>query len=218
MTCRAVVAALCLVLWAARADAQVFIDGGLNWSGGYAIGVADADLRTNAPGTVPPPFTLFTVDSRLSAAVGGEVRGGFAFGGWSIEGSAAYARRHLAFSISGDSEAPANDFEGESIQHYEFGGGVAWQLPWLKTDRLRPFAAGGATYLRQLHQDRTLVETGTVIYGGVGTRYWLWGRPDSPLSIGLRGDLRINVSRHAIDFEDEPRLYPSLSLLLFWVP
>ncbi len=215
MTGRVVVAALCGVLWAAGADAQVIIDGGVSWLGGYPIGISNADLRTNAPGAAPPPFTLFTVDSRLGAAVGGEVRAGYDFGGWSVEGSAAYARRRLAFSISGDTEAPATDFEGESVQHYEFGGGVTWQLPWLQADRLRTFAAGGATYLRQLHQDRTLVETGSVIYVGAGTRYWLRGRPDSPRSLGLRGDFRINVSRHAIDFEDKTRTYPSLSLLLF---
>ena len=210
------IALLCSALCAGGVEAQqVTIDGGLTWLGGYAIGVSDAELRTNAPGATPPPFTLFSADSRLGATVGGEVRGGVDFGGWSVEGSAAYARRRLAFSISGDSEAAAASFDGESVQRYEFGAGVTWRLPWLHADRVRTFAAGGATYLRELHQDRTLVETGSVIYAGAGARYWLWGRPDGRRSIGLRGDVRINVRRNAIDFEDNVRTYPSLSLLLF---
>lgn len=212
---RIVLAALVCALWATPARAQLFIDGGLNWSGGYPIGVSDASLRTNAPGAAPPPFTLFTVDSRMAGATGGEVRVGWKAGQWSVEGSAAYARRALSFSVAGDTEGANGEFDGESVQHYEFGGGVTWQLPRLHTDRLQTFAAGGATYLRQLHQDRTLVETGGVLYGGAGVRYWLWRRPDSDRSLGVRGDVRINVSQGAIDFENTTRAYPSLSLLLF---
>lgn len=212
---RIVVAGVLCAVWATPARAQVFIDGGINWSGGYPIGASDANIRTNAPGATPPPFTLFAVDSRMAGATGGEVRVGWKVGEFSVEGSAAYARRALSFSITGDAEGVNGAFDGESVQHYEFGGGVTWQLPRLHTNRLQTFAAGGLTYLRQLHQDRTLVETGNVIYGGAGARYWLWGRRDSNRSAGLRGDFRINVSQGAIDFENKTRTYPSLSLLLF---
>ena len=210
------VLAACLAR-AAGADAQVTIDAGATWLGGYPIGVSDAQLRTNAPGATPPPFTLFSVDSRLDGAVGGEVRGGVEVGkGLAIEGSAAFARRRLSFAIANDPEAPAQAFAGESVQHYEFGAGLTWTLPRLRTDRLRSFAAAGATYLRELHQDRTLVESGQVYYAGGGARYWLWGRPgSSSRGLGLRGDLRFNIRRHGIDFDDQARHYPSLSLLLF---
>jgi hypothetical protein len=55
-------------------------------------------------------------------------------------------------------------------------------------------------------------------FAGLGARYWLWGRPDSTRSLGLRGDFRVNLRSGAIDFEDKARLYPSLSLLLFFAP
>jgi hypothetical protein len=206
---------LSAVAFASRAEAQVTIDGGVNWLGGYGIGASSAELRTNAPGPSPPPFTLFDVDSRMTSAPGGEIRVGVDFGGWTVEGSAAYARRRLAFSVGNDAEAAAAAFDGESVQTYEFGGGVTFELPYPSAARLRSFAGAGASYLRQLHQDRTLVETGRVFYAGIGARYWLWGRPASPRSAGVRGDLRLNVRRGAVDFQDETRTYPSLSLLLF---
>lgn len=210
-------ALLTAALRAATANAQVTIDGGVNWMSGYPVGVSEANLRTNAPGSSPPPFTLFSVDSRIGAAVAGEIRVGVDVGkGFAAEGTVAFARPRLAFSIGGDSEASPADYSGESLQQYEFGAGLTWALPRPRPDRLRAFLSGGGAYLRQLHQDRTLVETGQVYYAGAGARYWLRGRPDSARSIGLRSDLRFNFRREGIDFADRTRFYPSLSLLLFW--
>jgi hypothetical protein len=124
------------------------------------------------------------------------------------------SRRALAFSISGDPEATAQEMAGESLQHFVFDAGVLWELP-IRAARVRTFASGGAGYLRQLHQDRTLVKSGQVYYFGGGARYWLRGRPESSRSLGLRGDLRLNLRRNGIEFEDRTRLYPTLSLLMF---
>lgn len=201
---------------AGTASAQVTISGGIGWSGGYDIGGSSAQLRTNAPGATTPPFTLFNVDSRIAPSPGGEVRFGVAITPrFTIEGGALLANRRLAFSVSGDPEAAPQRLDGETLHHYVFDAGVMWELPVLRRSRMRTFASGGAGHLRQLHQDRTLVETGQVYYVGGGARYWLRGRPTSPRSLGIRGDLRLNMRRHAIDFEDRSRIYPTLSLLVF---
>jgi hypothetical protein len=201
---------------ATAAHAQVTISGGLGWSGGYDLGSASARLRTNATGATPPPFTLFTVDSRIAPAPGGEVRVGVGVGPrLTIEGGALFARRRLSFSIGGDPEASPHAFDGESLQHYVFDAGMLWELPVMRGPRLRPFAGAGAGYLRQLHQDRTLVQSGQVYYLGGGARYWLRGRPDSNRSVGVRGDVRLNLRRHGIDFANEARLYPTISFLMF---
>ena len=210
----ALVALLCVVV--NNAEAQVTINGGLVWSGGYDIGQSNAQLRSNAPGTTAPPFTLFTVDSRIASSPGGEVRAGVAITPrFTVEGGVLLANRRLPFAVSGDSESAAQQLDGETVHHYVFDAGVTWDVPALPRSRLRTFASGGAGYLRQLHQDRTLVETGQVYYVGGGARYWLRGRPTSSRSLGIRGDLRLNISRHGIDFEDRSRLYPALSLLMF---
>jgi hypothetical protein len=75
--------------------------------------------------------------------------------------------------------------------------------------------SGGVGYLRQLHEERTLVESGQQYYAGGGVRFWLRGRPDSARSLGVRGDIRMNFRANGIDFENQTRLSPSVSLLLF---
>jgi hypothetical protein len=215
MRCILVAAAL-VVGTASAAHAQVTINGGLGWSGGYGIGDATAQLRTNATGTTPPPFTLFNVDSRIDPAPGAEFRVGVAITPRvAIEGGALFARRRLAFSISGDPEVAPQDLDGENLQHYVFDAGVLWELPVARRSRFRTFASGGGGYVRQLHQDRTLVESGQVYYLGGAARYWLRGGPVSNRSFGVRGDVRLNLRRNGIDFDNESRFYPTVSLTLF---
>jgi hypothetical protein len=215
------VCALTLVwvcLSGAAAHAQVTINGGLGWSGGYDVGDATATLRTNASGTAPPPFTLFNVESRIAPSPGGEVRVGVAITPrLSVEGGVLVARRRLDFRIGGDREGGGGRFDGETVQNYLFDAGVLWALPVPVSNRVRVFAAGGGGYLRQLHQDRTLVESGQVFYAGGAARVWLRGRPDASRSIGVRGDVRMNIRRHGIDFENRQRIYPTISLLMFVV-
>ena len=213
---RTLVALAFISLGSGIAQAQVTVNGGLGWSGGHDVGAATATLRTNAPGATPPPFTLFNVDTHMAPSLGGEVRVGVAIGSrFTIEGGVLLARPQLAFGITGDRESSAQQFDGETVQHYVFDGGLLWELPVVRSARLRTFAAGGAGYLRQLHQDRTLVESGQIYYAGGGMRYWLRGRPSSLRSLGVRGDVRLNLRHNGIDFEDRTRIYPTLSFLMF---
>ena len=79
----------------------------------------------------------------------------------------------------------------------------------------RPSSSGGAAFLRQLHEDRTLAETGQIYYAGGGARYWLRGGHGAGRAVGLRGDARVNFRRNGIDFEDTMRTYPTFSLSVF---
>jgi len=213
-----VVACVWVCLVADVAQAQVTINGGVGWSGGYDIGNSSAELRTNAPGALTPPFTLFNVDSRISPSPGGEVRVGVSFSrDLTVEGGVLFARRRLPFRITGDPETAGPQLDGETLQHYVFDAGLLWQLPVLRGRSVRTFAGGGAGYLRQLHQDRTLVETGQIYYVLGGARYWLRGLPNSSRSLGLRGDVRLNLRRNGIDFDDRMRIYPTVSVLMFVV-
>jgi hypothetical protein len=209
-------AAAAVLAVSSTASAQVTISGGLDWGGSYDVGGSTAQLRTNAPGAAPPPFTWFTVDSQMAGAFGGQLRVGYAITRRiTVEGAAALSRRRIAFDVTGDNETGFQSLEGESVHHYLFEGTAMWHLPLARSPRLVPFASGGAGYLRQLHQDRTLVETGQIYHAGGGLQYWLRGRRDSARGFGVRGDLRMNVRHNGIDFENATRVYPSLSVLLF---
>ena len=200
------------------------VGGGVVWSGGYDIGDATARLRGNAPGATPPDVTLFTAESRITPATSPELQVGFgATDRLAVEFGLAFTRPHIAVTIAGDAEAPSQELPGERLEQYVIGGGVTWQLPIrvgtrpirLGTPTLAPFVSGGAAFLRQLHEDRTMAETGQIYYAGGGARYWLKGGHGAGRAYGLRGDARVNFRRKGIDFEDKMRIYPTFSVSMF---
>lgn len=197
-------------------DNRVTINAGLVWLGAYDVGDATAQLRGNGTGTTAPSFTLFTADSRVSAATAPELRVGVSLTRrFSIEGGVSLAHPRVAISVAGDAEAGAQELPGEQLQQYVVDGGVNWQLPIRIGHRLAAFVSGGAAYVRQLHEDRTFAETGRIYYAGGGARYWLRGGHGNARPAGLRGDVRINLREGGIDFDDATRAYPTVSLLFF---
>jgi hypothetical protein len=195
---------------------HVTFSAGLLWSSGYDVGESTAQLRGNAAGASAPPFTLFTAASRVTSAMAPDFRVGFAVTPRiAIEGGASFGQPRIGFAIARDAEAPAQEFPGEKLDQYQIDGNVTWQLPIDMGRQLAPFATIGAGYLRQLHQDRALAETGQVYFGGAGVRYWLRGGHGATRAIGLRGDVRVMARNGGIDFEKKKRAYPSVSVMLF---
>jgi hypothetical protein len=79
-----------------------------------------------------------------------------------------------------------------------------------------PFVAAGAGYLRQLHEERTLVETGQVYYvGRPAPGISFWAVRARAARWGLRGDVRLAWRTPGVDFEDKTRKFPTVTLLLF---
>lgn len=192
------------------------LGGGVVWSGGYDIGDATASLRGNGAGPSAPPVTLFTSESRLTSAVSPDLRVGFALTrAVALEFGLTVSQPRVEVAIAGDAEAPKQQLPGEKLEQYLLGGNVTWQLPVTIDRRLAPFASGGVAFLRQLHEDRTLAETGQIYHAGGGARYFLKGGHGTERPLGLRGEARVNFRRNGIDFEDKVRLYPTVSLSVF---
>jgi hypothetical protein len=195
---------------------RVVLEGGVVWSGGYAIGDMNAQLRGNAPGGTPPPYTLFTASSDVGSAASVTARVGFTVTPQLvIEGGGWFGMPRLGTSITADVEAGASRIDGEQLKQYLFDAAVVWHLPLRLGPRVRPFVMGGGGYLRQLHEERTMVETGSTYFAGAGVRYWIRGGTGVARSFGLRTDLRANVRRGGIDFEDKVRVFPTLAVHLF---
>jgi len=192
------------------------LGGGVVWSGGYDIGDSTAQLRGNAPGPEAPPFTLFTSDSRITPATSPELRVGFAVSRLlALEFGVTVSQPHVEVAIARDAESQSQQLTGEKLEQYLFGGNVTWQLPIKSVRRLAPFASGGVAFLRQLHEDRTLAETGQIYHAGGGVRYFLKGGHGVDRAFGLRGEARVNLRRNGIDFDNTMRIYPTLSLSVF---
>jgi len=189
---------------------------GMTWMGGYAVGDASAQLRGNAAGPSAPAFTLFTADSRVDAATAMDVRVGVAMTPRiAIDGGISFGRPRIGISITGDAETPSQDLEGEKIEQYQVDGGITWQLPIAMGRKMAPYVLAGGGYLRQLHEDRALAETGQIYYAGGGARYWLKGGHGASKAVGVRGDARVSLRKNGIDFENKMRAYPTMSLSLF---
>ena len=219
-SCAAILLALALPSFAQEApqlrDNRVTINAGLTWLGGYDVGASTAQLRGNGTGATPPPFSLFTADSGFSTTTAPELRVGVSLTPrLTIEGGVSLSHPRIGVTITGDPETASQELPGEEVQQYVFDGGLSWQLPIPMGRRLAPFVMAGGGYLRQLHEDRTLAETGRIYYAGGGARYWLRGGRDRARPIGLRREFRINMRSNGIDFEDQSRTYPSFSVFAF---
>jgi hypothetical protein len=196
---------------------HVTLSGGLVWTGGYSIGETTAELRGNAVGSTAPPFTLFRAASSVDAAAGVEGRVGYAIArNLMVDVGVSYQRPGLTAELSADEEAAAVTLDAERLSQYIVDVGVLWQFPGRALgSRVRPFVIGGGGYLRQLYDERTVVETGSVYYAGAGVRYWLRGGDGQRRSIGLRGDGRAMWRRGGVDFENEVRVIPVLRVDAF---
>jgi len=196
---------------------RLVLDGGVMWSGSYAIGDRSAQLRGNAAGASPSPFTLFSTSSEVGPTASAVVRVGFTLTPrLVIEGGGAFGRPRVRAAIAQDAEAGQQQLEGEQLQQYLIDAALVWHLPMRWGTRLRPFIIGGGGYLRQLHEERTLVETGQLYYGGVGARYWFHGGSGTTRGVGMRGEVRANLRREGIDFEDKTRVFPTVAVHLFF--
>ena len=81
--------------------------------------------------------------------------------------------------------------------------------------RTRLYLLAGGGYLRQLHEDNVLVETGATGHAGGGARVWLAGGHGSGIEAGLTGDVRWTFRSDGIAFEDGVRSLPAVSLRAF---
>lgn len=194
------------------------IGGGLGWTGSYPVGDGTADLRQNAPGNPSPVLPLFRAASTFEPSPGIEGRFGFAITPRvMVEIGGRYSTPRLRVDISRDTEADAVSFDGETISQYNVDVSVLVEMPVLgRASRLRPFAIGGAGYLRQLHDDRVLVETGQLYHLGGGARLFFRGASGDRRPLGLRGDVQAAYRRDGIEFESQTRVMPTVSVLLFF--
>jgi hypothetical protein len=186
---------------------EVALGGGV--ARGSSLGEVSAELR---PNQAPQPFELFTTESRLrrAALVDGRVA-------WrltrrvSLEGRLGYSRPEIETSVRADAEDAPPVTIVERIDQFAVDAGVVVQLDAVRLGRLVPFAAGGAGYLRQLHEGFTVVEQGHFYYLGGGLARPLFRRYRG---VVRRASLRADARLSFIDggFQIESRTRPHLEI------
>lgn len=192
---------------------------GVGRAGAEALGVVRGETRTVGLGTTTPsPFTLFETDSTLGGAVRAELGVLVPVGrGIAAEVIASGARPTLSTTIRRDAEGAPATTASERLDEYMLGLRVTYDVPWRKWGRrAQPYVAAGGAYLRQLHQDRVLVESGQAWMAGAGVRWWLRGagaRRQRPL--GLTGEVGWQWRVDGVTFAAGARNAPTFSVRAF---
>ena len=184
------------------------------WLGHQPLGRADANETTPSGGALK----IFTSASELAKVAG--IEGRFAVRlARSVEAEVqgSYAAPQLKVALSGDSESAANVTAIETVQQFTIGVGAAWYVPTRALgSRLIPFVTGGLGQLRQMHQDRVLLETGRYFQVGGGVKGFFVSRSRGFVNaIGARLDVRALVRRDGVAFDDRGHASPSVGVSAF---
>ena len=186
--------------------------------GAEPLGVRTIEARAVAVGTAAPPgFTLFRAESTLGRRAAGDLMIVLPLTPTlAVEAGGTVGRPTLTTRLSGDPEGATGDAASERVTDVEIGGRVSWLVPagpWPR--RLRPFVAAGGAYVRQLHQDRILVETGSAWRADLGTHLWLRGGHGRGLALGLTAEMGWHWRTGGITFDDGVRSTPAAAVRMF---
>jgi hypothetical protein len=182
------------------------------WLAAQSIGSATANETTSTRGTL----ALFSTTSTLAGAPMAEGRIGWrAWRAWTAEAEASYGKPELRIAVSGDAEGAAPLTAVERIQQFTIGGAIVWHFPF-RASRAVPFLTAGGGYLRQLHENATLAQTGRYYQVGGGLTVPFASRPRSRLSaIGLRIDVRAMVFVDGVALDGAAHVAPAAGASFF---
>lgn len=169
------------------------------WMARQPLGRQNA-TETTAAGAA---LTQFTATSELGGVAGLAGRAGVRVArSVVVEAEASYLQPQLRIALSGDTEGAAPVTATETVQQFTMGGGVLWYVPVVQTRRLAPFLTGGGGYLRQLHEQATLVQTGRYYQFGGGVSALLVSRRHfHTKGVGARLDARAVVRSKGVAFD-----------------
>ena len=192
----------------AHARAQVFLgpdtpragsweaSGGVIWTNGFTGADRAAELTRN--GESSGGFDLFTSEPEMANGAGAGARLGYYLSrSVSVEGGLRYSKPRLSYRLSGDAEEAVAVTAEETLTRYVFTGSLVMHFRQATaTQRLIPFIAAGAGYIRDLHEGNELVETGTEYHVGGGVKYWFAA---ARTKFGFRGDVGVSISDGGFD-------------------
>ena len=188
------------------------LSGGAVWAGALALGSAAA-TETSSSGQPEP---IFATSTTLGALAAFEARVGWRFArAFTVEADAAVGKHDLRIAVSNDVEGAPAATVAERVEQFTIGGALVWYAP-IASPRVRPFAAAGGGYLRALHENATLVQTGHYYQFGGGADVLLMSRDPARLkSLGVRVDARALVRVKGVAFDDAAHTAPAVGASLF---
>ncbi len=180
------------------------------WFAPSSLGARDANMTSNTPSG--SPYRLFTASGEFGNAAGVEVRTGYRLTKrLAIEGGATFSRPGITYTIANDVESTGTfTAPGETMSQLFVDASVVAYVSsrGLAGGRLRPFVEAGGGFLRQFHQEGSVLsgyyatDSGQVYHVGGGARYSL-RRPKSGAATGygLRFDARYYIRNGGFSFD-----------------
>lgn len=184
------------------------------WIGRLALGSNDANETTPSGGNLK----IFTTSTDLGSAAGLEARVSVRLlPSLEAEVEGSYGTPQLKVTISGDIENASGVTATDSVQQFTVGAGVVWYVPFHRAgSHLAPFVFGGAGHLRQVHEERTFVDTGQYYQVGGGVKWPLFARAHGLVNgVGFRVDARAVVRVKGVAFDDRAHVSPAIGASAF---
>jgi hypothetical protein len=133
-------------------------------------------------------FSLFSTSTALSAMTGGELHVGVHLTRHlELFGAGSFGSRQLRIDATNDTENAAAVTASERLQQFTFTGGALW---FLSESQFALFLSGEAGQLRELHESKTLVESGLVYMAGAGLSMRFAERGSAGLRLAGRAVVR----------------------------
>jgi hypothetical protein len=211
----AVCAAVLLPPRAAVAQPRLDVTVSGAWWEGYDLGRQRAAI-TGPQTPTGSPVTLFESDTAMGSGPGAEVRLGWrVFNGVYAEATGGLGVNTIESHVHDDIEQAPAITVSSTLTQITIEGGALVELLTLRlpAGNLVPFAAGGGGYLRQVHEDRVLIETGQTLYVGGGVK-WHSAAPKPSGFVQrllVRADARFVSRTGGVDVGDERRHYITVS-------
>lgn len=192
---------------------RVEVSGGAGWVGAMAYPSVASEQVTNGGGR----RLAFNTRTTLDASVGPSVSVGVRLSRLlTIEGGLLYSPTSVTTAITNDVEGVPNTSVEAAVTQYLFEGGLVARLDRWRVGRLAPYVTGGAGYVRQLYEDRVLLETGQALYAGGGLYYERSSSPRSALkATGFRADVRALVMRDGVAPDSRNHVAPRVTVSFF---
>jgi hypothetical protein len=211
----AVCAAALLAPRAAAAQPRFDVTVSGAWWDGYELGQQRAAI-TGPQTPTGSPVTLFDSDVAIRSGPGAEVRLGWrVFDRVYAEATGGLGMNTIEARVHDDIEqAPAMTVSSTLTQITIEGGALVELLTLrLPAGNLVPFVDGGGGYLRQVHEERVLIETGRTLYVGGGVKWHSAAPKPSGLMqrLVVRADARFVSRTGGVEVADERRHYITVS-------
>ena len=187
----------------AQSPGRLELGATVEWFGPSDLGDRTPTLVGN-PAERSTPLPLFTTNGQQNPAVGlGALLGWRLTRRVTIQGGFTVGWPGIELTTTDDVEREGETTSEGRLTEYLFDGGVLIDIGTIaNTWKWRPFVSGGGGYLRQVHDGGTVIESGSVFYGGGGVKYRLRATPArrvKSVELRLQGRLLIRDGGFSLD-------------------